>query len=342
MPQNPASFGHKKADNMRVGIVGAGAIGGYIGTRLAAAGNEVSALARGATLQALRQHGWRVQQHDGLLQAPVASASDDATALGVQDLLVIAVKAPSLAAVAEQIAPMIGPGTLILPAMNGVPWWFGYGVEGLGEKPLDSVDPGGRIAAALPFDQVIACVVHASTSMPEPGLVKHSMGKGLIIGEPQGGLSPRAERVAALLTQAGFDAQAVADVRYHLWYKLWGNLTMNPVTAITGATVDRVLDDPLARKFCTDAMLEAQAVGARVGCPIDQTPQDRHVITRKLGAFRTSMLQDVQAGRQMELDGIVTAVHEIAQRIGVPTPTIDSLLGLARLFGRSHGLYPQA
>lgn len=327
----------------RVAIVGAGAIGGFIGSRLAAAGQgRVSALARGATLEALREHGWRLQQQGELIQAPVYRASDDAAFLGEQDLIVIAVKAPALAQVAEKIRPMIGPGTVLLPAMNGVPWWFGQGVPAIGEAPLDSVDPGGRIAAALPFAQVVACVVHASTATSEPGLVRHAMGAGLIVGEPQGGPSDRADAVAALLQGAGFDAKAVPDIRHHLWYKLWGNLTMNPLTAITGATSDRVLDDPLVRKFCTDAMRECQAVGARIGCPIEQTPEERHLITRKLGAFKTSMLQDVESGRPMELDGIVTAVHEIALRAGVPTPSIDALLGLARLFGRAHGLYPQA
>jgi 2-dehydropantoate 2-reductase len=328
---------------MRVSIVGAGAIGGFIGTRLAATGqHQVSALARGATLLALRQHGWRLHQQGELVQAPVHLVSDDAAALGgPQDLIVIAVKAPALAEVAAQIRPLIGPDTLLLPAMNGVPWWFGQGTPGIGDTPLDSVDPGGRIASALPFSQVLACVVHASTATSEPGLVRHVMGKGLIVGEPQGGNSPRAQHIADVLLAAGFEARAVPDVRHHLWYKLWGNLTMNPITAMTGATSDRVLDDPLVRRFCTDAMREAQAVGARIGCPIEQTPEERHLITRKLGAFKTSMLQDVENSRPMELDGIVTAVHEIGLRVGVPTPSIDALLGLARLFGRAHGLYPQ-
>ena len=328
---------------MRIAIVGAGAIGGFIGCRLAATGqHQVSALARGATLLALRRHGWRLQQQDALMQAPVHMASDDAADLGGQDLVVIAVKAPALAEVAARIRPLIGPETVLLPAMNGVPWWFGQGIPAIGDKPLDSVDAGGRIDAALPFSQVVACVVHASTATSEPGLVRHAMGNGLIVGEPQGGNSPRVETIAACLLAAGFEARAVPDVRHHLWYKLWGNLTMNPVTAMTGATSDLVLDDPLVRRFCTDAMREAQAVGALIGCPIEQSPEERHQITRKLGAFKTSMLQDVENGRPMELDGIVTAVHEIGLRVGVPTPSIDALLGLARLFGRVKGLYPPA
>ncbi|WP_088282612.1 2-dehydropantoate 2-reductase [Ideonella sp. A 288] len=325
---------------MKVCIYGAGAIGGFIGTRLAArAGCEVSAVARGATLAALRAHGWRLQQGDELITAP-CHASDDPAELGAQDLVVIAVKGPALPAVAAGIAPLLAPHTLVLPAMNGVPWWFAAGVPVLASAPLDSIDPGGRVAAAIPLAQVLGCVVHASTFTPEPGLVGHRMGQGLIVGEPAGGVSPRATALGERLRRAGFDTTVSADIRKDAWYKLWGNLTMNPITAITGATADRVLDDPLVRGFCSAAMREMSAVGARIGCAIDQSPDDRHAITRKLGAFRTSMEQDVAAGRPIELDAIVAAVVEIARRVDVPTPAIDVLLGLTRLFGRVHGLYP--
>lgn len=325
---------------MKVCIVGAGAIGGFIGARLAAAGQaQVCALARGATLEALREHGWRVQQAGGLLQRP-ARASDRADELGVQELVVIAVKGPALTAAAQSLAPLLGPQTLVLPAMNGVPWWFGHGVPALGGEPLQSVDPGGVIGAAIPFEQVVGCVVHVSASTSGPGVVQHARGQGLIVGEPGGGESERVQRVADVLTHAGFDLTHSANVRYDIWYKLWGNLTMNPVSALTGATIDRILDDPLVRAFCSAAMREAQAIGARIGCAIDQTPQDRHAITAKLGAFKTSMLQDVEAGRAIELDAIVTAVHELGRRLGEPTPNIDALLGLTRLFARSRGLYP--
>jgi 2-dehydropantoate 2-reductase len=327
---------------VKVCIYGVGAIGGFIGTRLALAGDcTVSAVARGATLAALQQHGLRLEQGGELLAAPV-QATDDPAALGVQDLVVIAVKAPALGGVAARIAPLVGPHTLLLPAMNGVPWWFAAGAPALGTAPLASIDPGGRIAAALPLAQVIGCVVHASTFTAEPGLVGHKMGQALIVGEPLGGASARVQALAGLLQRAGFDATVSADVRRDIWFKLWGNMTMNPLTAITGATVDKVLDDPLTRRFCTTAMAEAAAVGALIGCAIDQTPEDRHQITRKLGAFKTSMLQDVQAGRAIELDALVTVVCEIAQRLGVATPTIDALLGLARLHGRVRGLYPEA
>ena len=327
---------------MKVCIIGAGAIGGFIGTRLALKGQcEVSAIARGATLAALRQHGWRLQQQGELLSAPVRAA-ESAAELGVQDVVVIAVKGPALGAVADSIAPLLGPGTIVLPAMNGVTWWFGEGLHGLGEAPLESVDPGGRIAARIPLSHVIGCVVHASTLTSEPGLVQHKMGQGLIIGEPSGEPQERTKKLGALLSDAGFDVKVSSNIRYDIWYKLWGNMTANPISAITGATLDRILADPLVKKSCQDAMREAAEIGKRIGCEVTETPEDRHVITRKLGAFKTSMLQDVEAGRAIELDSIVGAVQEMGTRLGLATPNVDALLGITRLFGRVHSLYPEA
>ena len=326
---------------MKVCIIGAGAIGGFLGARLALAGAcDVSAVARGATLAALQAEGWRLRQDSTLWQAPARAVADPAQ-LGVQDLIVIAVKGPALADVARAIAPLVGPDSIVLPAMNGVPWWFGGGAEG-GAAPLDSVDPGGRIAAAIARASVLGCVVHAAASSPEPGLVQHQMGRGLIIGEPDGGSSARAQRVCELFADAGFEVTHSPRIRYDIWYKLWGNLTTNPVSAMTGATADRLLDDELVRTFCVNAMQEASDIGVRIGCRIEQTPVDRQAITRRLGAFKTSMLQDAEAGRALELDSIVAAVCELGQRVGVATPNIDALLGLTRLFARTHGLYPPA
>ena len=327
---------------MKICIVGAGAIGGFLGTHLACEGTaHVAALARGATLAALREHGWRLQQPAGLpLAVPVAQASDDPRALGPQDLVILAVKSPALPALAPQLAPLLHAGTVLLPAMNGVPWWFSAGLPALGERPLESVDPGGRIAAALPPERVIGCVVHASATTAAPGVTLHRMGRGLIIGEPAGGDSPRVERLCALLGRAGFEVTASPRIRYDVWYKLWGNMTMNPVSALTGASMDRVLDDELVREFCSGVMREAAAVGARIGCEVRESAEDRHAVTRRLGAFKTSMLQDVEAARALELDALVGAVREIGQRVGVSTPGIDALFGLTRLFGRVRGLYP--
>jgi 2-dehydropantoate 2-reductase len=225
--------------------------------------------------------------------------------------------------------------------MNGVPWWFGAGIAGVGPDPLESVDPGGTIAAAIPFEHVAGAVVHASASTPEPGLVAHRMGQGLIVGEPGGGRSARVGAVADLLADAGFDVTHSDNVRADIWYKLWGNMTMNPVSALTGATSERILVDPLVREFCSEAMREAAVIGERLGCPIAENPEDRHDVTAALGAFKTSMLQDAEAGRPIELDALVGAVRELGGRLGVPTPSIDALFGLTRLFGRVRGLYPE-
>jgi 2-dehydropantoate 2-reductase len=326
---------------MKVCIIGAGAIGGLIGAKLALAGEcEVSFLARGLSLDVLRGQGLRLKSGGDTSQIAV-HAAERAALLGEQDVVFIAVKGPALPSVAAQIAPLMGPGTMIVPAMNGVPWWFAHVIKPLGDRPLASVDPSGVISSGIPVGHVVGCVVHASSSMPEPGFVDHKFGNGLILGEAVGGITERVSTLCSLLVRAGFDASASQDVRQDIWYKLWGNMTMNPVSAITGATVDKILGDPLVRGFCSSAMREAAEVGAAMGCAIDQAPDDRHAVTAKLGAFKTSMLQDVEAGREIELDAIVGAVHEIAVRLRVPAPNIAALLGLTRLFGRVHGIYSQ-
>lgn len=326
---------------MKVCIYGAGAIGGWIGSGLARAGCSVSVVARGATLDALQLHGLRLREGEGerITSQAVASSALPAD-LGVQDLVVLAVKAPSLPDVARHIAPLLGPQTLVLTAMNGVPWWFLQGFGGaLAGTRLTSVDPDGTLAAALPAQRIIGCVVHASCSLPEPGLVQHHFGNKLILGEPSGEKTARVQQLAALLEKAGFEAPVSAQIQKDIWFKLWGNMTVNPISALTGATTDLIMNDELVRGFISSVMLEAKEIGARIGIPIDQQPEDRHQVTRKLGAFKTSMLQDVQAGKALELDTLVAAVRELGQLTGVATPFTDALLGLARLQARVRGLY---
>jgi len=327
---------------MKVCIYGAGAIGLLVGARLAATGRHaVSAVARGATLAALNAHGLRVDGFAGPIAGPVA-ASADPGALGVQDVVVIAVKAPALAEVARGIAPLLAPHTLIVPAMNGVPWWFCHGLSGpAAGLALRSVDPDGTIAAHLPLEQVIGCVVHAAAAVVEPGKAYNQMGRGLVIGEPRGGASERVAALKAALDDAGFETTASDMIQRDIWYKLWGNMTTNPISAITGATTDRIIGDELVRKLTGGAMLESGRIGERLGFAITQTPDERHAITRKLGAFKTSMLQDVEAGRAIELDSLVGAVRELGAHVGVETPLIDAIFGLARVFGQAHGLYPE-
>ncbi len=328
----------------KICIYGAGAIGGWLGARLAAQGAAVSAVARGATLAALRTHGLRLREAgaDGAVaeRAFAVQASDSPFDLGPQDLVIVAVKAPAMAEVARAIAPLLGPDTAVLTAMNGVPWWFLQGFGGpLAGTRLESVDPGGAIAQAIDARRVIGGVVHASCSVDEPGVIRRHFGNGLIVGEPAGGDTPRLAALADLLRAAGFDTTVSAQIQKDVWYKLWGNMTINPISAFTGATADRILDDDLARGFVSAVMLEAREIGARIGVPIDQTPEDRHAVTRKLGAFKPSMLQDVEAGRSVELDALVASVRELGQLTGVATPFTDALLGLARLHARVRGLY---
>ena len=328
----------------RICIVGAGAIGGFIGARLSLSAQDqrnpaiaVCALARGATLDALRTHGWRLREGDRL-QSANAIASDQAATLGVQDLVIIAVKAPALPKLAPTLAPLIGPDTVVMAAMNGVPWWF-MSKANVPYDPLQCVDPDGAIGRAIAFEKVLGCVVHTSTFTPEPGFVQVKMGNGLIIGHPNDPASKAAATVTDLMTRSGFEATTSTRIRYDIWYKLWGNMTINPISALTGALSDQILDDPLVLAFVSNCMLEAGAVGAAIDCLIDQTPQDRHAITRKLGGFKTSMLQDVQANRAIELDALVGVVREIAQRCAVATPNLDTLFGMTRLFGKVRGIY---
>lgn len=311
-------------------MVGAGAVGGLIGTKLALAGHETSAVARGLSLEALRLHGWRLESGE---QAPVV-ATDCPSELGPQDLVVVAVKAYALPSAARSVSPLLGEHTVVLPAMNGVPWWF------MPDDPLRAVDPDGAIGAAIPRSAVLGCVVHFASAVAAPGVVRHTSGNGLIIGEPDGGASDRASLVEQALSAAGFETKLSTDIRTDIWYKLWGNMTMNPLSALTGATVDRILDDPLVNQFCLQVMAEAAEIGARIGCPIKESGADRMKVTRRLGAFKTSMLQDAEAGRPVELDALVTVVREIGERVGVRTPAVDTLLGLARLGSRVRGLYP--
>jgi 2-dehydropantoate 2-reductase len=340
-------------NTIRVCIYGAGAIGGWLGVKLAQAGCELSVVARGATLKALQTHGLRLQSapaapaaglsvgsgRTDLVSTPVRASAYPAE-LGVQDVVVVSVKAPAMAEVAKAIGPLIGPRTIVLTAMNGVPWWFfeGFGGAHAGTR-LKSIDPDGSIARAVPAHHIIGCVVHASCSVRSPGFVQHHFGNRLIVGEPSGEQTARVRQLAALLEKAGFETVLSEQIQKDAWYKLWGNMTVNPVSAITGATTDRILDDELVRGFIGRVMLEAKEIGARIGIPIDQQPEDRHQVTRKLGAFKTSMLQDVEAGKVVELDALVTVVKELGELTGVATPFTDALLGLARLHARVRGLY---
>ena len=328
---------------MKIAIIGAGAIGGWIGLKLAHAGHDVSVIARGETLTALRSNGLTLIANDERVSANVnvnVYATEHAADIGAVDLVVIAVKAPALSSIAAMIAPLIAAHTIVLTAMNGVPWWFfARSDRPLAQLQLESIDTTGEIGAAIPSKHIIGCVVHAACSVDAPAVIRHRMGNRLIIGEPAGGASARLTQLQTVLVNAGFDTPASDDIQRDIWFKLWGNMTMNPVSAITGATGDKILGDPLVRSFCTAVMIEAKAIGAQIGIDISDAPEERHAVTAKLGAFKTSMLQDMESGRAIELDALVSAVREIGGRVGIATPNIDALLGLTRLMAQQRGLY---
>jgi 2-dehydropantoate 2-reductase len=318
---------------MKVCVAGLGAVGGLLAARLALAGHEVTALCRGATLAAVRQRGLVLTTHQGERQIARIETAATATSLPTPELLIVAFKGQALAADASGLAPLIGPRTLVLPMMNGVPWWF---LQPGDANPLASVDPHGRIAATLPLAQTLGAVVHLTCVSTAPGEVRHGFGERLIIGEPDGHSSEHVARIAGVLESAGFQAERSSNIRRDIWFKLWGNMTMNPVSALTGAACDAILGDELIAAFMARGMAEAATIGARIGCPIEQTPEARMAVTRQLGAFKTSMLVDAEAGRALELDALVGAVREIGVRVGVATPNIDALHGLTRLMDRTN------
>jgi 2-dehydropantoate 2-reductase len=316
---------------MNICVVGAGAIGGWVAAKLAIAGETVSVLARGDTLRLARAEGLRLEEN-GEEFVGVVSADDDARAIGEQEIVVIAVKTPALPALASELRPLIGPETMVVPMLNGVPWWF---VDG---EPLKSVDPDGSIAAALPFDRIVGCVVHASSSRSGPNRIRVRRADELIIGEPDGEASTRSARLFALLESAGLKPDLTNNVRRAIWYKLWGNATINPLSALTRATADEILADPECRAWMLEGMVELAAIGAAIGCPISESGDDRMEVTARLGAFKTSMLQDVEAGRPIELEALVGAPREIAARHGIRTPALDRFYNVTKLMAESLGL----
>ena len=332
---------------MKVCVVGAGAVGGlvagWLGHRLGPQDLTLSVLARGETLAALQRDGLRVEQAGGPVVVQPILASDQPEVLGVQDLVVVAVKGTALGAVAPAVRALSGAHTTVLVAMNGIPWWYFDHLEGPAQGlRLATVDPGDRIRAHIPTERVLGCVVHLSAGTSAPGVVSHAFGNRLILGEPAGGDSLRLQQVGDLLARGGFVVETSPRIQREIWFKLWGNMTMNPISALTGATGDRILDDTLLRAYLNAMMLEAREIGARFGIPIEQHPEQRHEVTRKLGALRTSMLQDTEAGRPLEIDALLSAVCEVGRRLHMPTPHLDSLLGMTRLMARTRGLYPEA
>jgi 2-dehydropantoate 2-reductase len=316
---------------MKIAIVGAGAIGGWLGATLAAQGHGVSALARGGTLGALRRHGWRLRTASGLLQRP-ATASDDPADLSLQDIVFICVKSTALHSVSAAVAAMCKPDTIIVPVMNGVPWWFLNSIPGhADDEPLAAIDKDGTLKRLLPLERIIGCVVYAAASTPELGLSSLNVNARWIIGEPGGDYSERLVRLRGILEDAGIPAVSTRHIQAEVWNKLLSNMTFNPLSALTRATTDRIVGDLRLQTLIIDLMSEGTAIAAALGLRLEQDLESRLQITRKMGPFKTSMLQDLEAGRPMEISTLLRAPFEIAQRLAVPAPAIETLLGLTSL-----------
>ena len=325
---------------MKICIYGAGAVGGLVAGRLAQAGHEVSVVARGAHLTAIRERGLRILSESKETAVKLKAETDPAL-LGPQDYVFVAVKGQNLAEVAERIAPLLGPQTSVVTAMNGVPWWFFDRLSfGGGKLRLETLDPAGKLARAMPTDRIVGCVVHLAASTPAPGLIQHNMGQRLILGEPGGKNTARTRRLADALRAAGFEAVESGFIEKDFWVKLLGNISANPVSALTLATMDRLLADEPVKAYMVAIMRECLAIGRAVGVDADMEPEPRLDMARKLGAFKTSMLQDMEAGKRLEIDGLLAGTLEIARKAGIAAPFTESLAALARLRAQSSGQYP--
>jgi 2-dehydropantoate 2-reductase len=322
---------------MRIAIFGSGAIGGYLAVELARSGQEMAVVARGPNLAAIREHGLR-QRIAGEERVARPEASDDPAAIGPVDYLFLTVKAHSLPPIAERLAPMLGPDTAVVTAINGVPFWYFFGQEGpLRDHRLEAVDPGGVLWRTFGPERCIGCVVYPACELVEPGVIEHIEGDRFALGEPDGTRSERVEQLSAALIAAGFKAPVRPRIRDEIWIKLWGNLCFNPISALTGATLDVICADPGTRAVARAMMLEAKAIGERLGIGFRVDVERRIDGAGAIAGHKTSMLQDLERGRPLELDALVTAVQELGRLVEMPTPTIDTILAVTRLRARTAG-----
>jgi 2-dehydropantoate 2-reductase len=324
---------------MKICIFGAGAIGGYLGVQLALAGTDVSLIARGAHLEAIRRNGLRLLI-DGKERVAKPIATDNPADLEPQDYVIVTLKAHQAHQTADRFAPLLGPDTAVVTAMNGVPWWYFYGLDGPWEDTtLKSVDPENRQWNLIGPERAIGCVVFPATEIVEPGVIRHIYDNKFTLGEPDGTISERCTRLSEALEAAGFRAPIRDNIRDDIWKKLWGNLCFNPISALTTATLDVVATDPGTRSIARHMMLEAREIGERLGVNFRIDVEKRIDGAAGVGAHRTSMLQDLERGRPMEIDALVTAVRELALLTETPTPYIDTVLALIQQRARVAGLY---
>ncbi len=308
---------------------------------LVRSGHEVSVVARGRHLEAIRAGGLRVRSR-GEVETFELRAESDPAKLGPQDYVLVVVKAQSLTEVAERISPLLGADTSIVTAMNGVPWWFFHrlGFKN-GSERLESLDPGGRLARAMPTERIVGCVIHFAASTPEPGLISHNMGRKLILGEPGGKNGARTKGIADALAAAGFEIAASPFIEKDFWVKLLGNVSFNPVSALTVSTADRLIEDGEVKRYMVQIMREVLEIGRAVGVDAGIDPEARIEMARVLGPFKTSMLQDLEAGKPLEVDGLLAGTLEVARKAGVRAPFTESLFGLIRARASATGQYRQ-
>ena len=324
---------------MKICVFGAGAVGGLVAAELASAGHDVSVVARGAHLDAIRAHGLTLES-GGKAKVAKLRASDRPADLGPQDVVLVTAKAQSMAAVADAIAPLLGPETPVVAAQNGIPWWFTYKHGGaLDGRTLAAVDPGGRIARTIGLQRAIGCVVSTASTVTRPGVIAHRGGRSFVLGEPDGSESPRVKRFGEAMAQAGFDAPVKTRIRDDVWTKLWGNISFSQIALLTGSGLAMLAKNPgtaaLARRIMEETQAVGEAAGARFGGNIDQ----RIETTTKIGDHKTSILVDLEAGRPVEIDAQVGAVIEIARVLSVPVPTIELIYALVRQRAELAGCY---
>ena len=324
---------------MKVCIYGAGAIGGYLAVSLSRADVEVSCIARGPHLAAMREHGLTVRSGDQEVNARVA-CTDDPASLEPQDYVIMTLKAPSAVAVADRMAPLLGPQTAVVTAQNGVPWWYFYKHGGVHDgRRLDAVDPGGRQWNSIGPERAIGCVVYPAAEVVAPGVIQHLYGNRFMLGEPDGSRSDRVRELSARLTAAGLKAPVRPRIRDDIWLKLWGNVSFNPVSVLTHATLATLATEPGVRAVIRAMMVEAQAVGVALGVKFSIDVDTRIGWARDVGEHKTSMLQDLERGRGMEIDALVSAVQEMARLAGIATPAIDTVLALVKQRASEAGTY---
>lgn len=324
----------------RIAIYGAGAIGGFLGARLADTEADVTLIARGAHLEAIRDNGLTLVHQDGSRDSVRIAATDNPAEAGTQDYVIVTLKAHSVPNVVDAMQPLLGSQTAVVMAVNGIPWWYFHDVDGpWRDRRLESVDPGGRLWQGIGPRRAIGCVVYPACDIPEPGVIQHIDGDRFSLGEPSGEKTERIERLSVLMRQAGLKAPVKPRLRDEIWIKLWGNLCLNPISALTHATLDVIGTDPGTRALCRAMMAEAQAIGEALGVRFAIDIEKRIDGAVAVGAHRTSMLQDLDKGRPMEIDALVTVVQELGRITDIATPTIDMILALIQQRARMAGVY---